>query len=63
MCEDLSKQTRREQKAANTRMLLTHNEKAGGEEHWEVELAQKLTSDVEKQIKNVLLRPLLKRCA
>ena len=27
---------------------------AGGEEHWEVELADKLTSDIEKQIKNSL---------
>ena len=33
------------------------------EEHWEVELAEKLVQDIDKQIGNVMLQPLLKRSA
>ena len=33
------------------------------DEHWEVELASKLVDNIEKQVTNVMLQPLLKRCA
>ena len=43
--------------------LLEIVKEAGAEESWEVDLADKLTNDIGKQIKNVMIRPLLQRCA
>ena len=35
----------------------------GQEEHFDVELADKLTDDIDRQAENTMLRPMLKRCA
>ena len=47
----------------NKDALYKIDETSKEDEHWEVELASKLVHDIENQVTNVLLQPMLKRCA